>query len=198
MKFKQFLYFSVVDGQFRQYKGARDLNSLMTFIEDKKWQSIEPVSALSKPDSIQMSVVSYFFKLSHYMKEVNNSLLKEYGLPSWASYAIFAIVTILLGAILGLLLVCVIDFLFPPKMSQRQSFSESKDSDNKEFSGDELQDELEDEEESDGEKYSGSDSESEESKKSPPSSPKKGKESKNVSPKGSPDVVRKRKPRKAD
>lgn len=124
--------------------------------------------------------------------------MKEYGLPSWASYAIFAVVTILLGAILGLLLVCVIDFLFPPKMSQRQSFSESKDSDNKEFSGDELQDELEDEEESDGEKYSGSDSESEEElKKSPPSSPKQGKESKNVSPKASPEV-RKRKPRKAD
>lgn len=130
------------------------------------------------------------------MQEVNNSLLKEYGLPSWASYAIFAIVTILLGAILGLLLVCIIDFLFPPKMSQRQSFTESKESDNKEFSGDELQDELEDEEESDGEKYSGSDSESEESKKSPPSSPKK--DSKNVSPKASPEMVRKRKPRKAD
>lgn len=62
------MIFSVVDGQFRQYKGARDLNSLMTFIEDKKWQGIEPVSALSKPDSIQMGVVSYFFKLSHYMK----------------------------------------------------------------------------------------------------------------------------------
>lgn len=173
--------FHVLNGEFRQYKGSRDLNTLMTFIEEKKWQALEPVSAWSKPDSIQMSLVSQFFKLSNFLKEVNVMLSKEYGLPPWGSYALFAIGTILLGAILGLILVCVIDFMFPPKSAQRKSFSEHKRSLNNEketedLKGDELEDEDEIQEEtggvqdeqdneeeadetSDGEKYSGSDSE---------------------------------------
>lgn len=60
--------FHVLNGEFRQYKGPRDLNSLMTFVEEKKWQQLELVSAWSKPDSIQMSLVSQFFKLSHFLK----------------------------------------------------------------------------------------------------------------------------------
>lgn len=175
--------FHVLNGEFRQYKGSRDLNTLMTFVEEKKWQALEPVSAWSKPDSIQMSLVSQFFKLSNFLKEVNVMLSKEYGLPAWGSYALFAIGTILLGAILGLILVCVIDFMFPPKSAQRKSFSEHKRSLNNEkeaedLKGDELEDEDENQDEtgggvqdeqgneeeeadetSDGEKYSGSDSE---------------------------------------
>lgn len=172
--------FHVLNGEFRQYKGSRDLNTLMTFIEEKKWQSLEPVSSWSKPDSIQMSLVSQFFKLSNFLKELNVMLSKEYGLPTWGSYALFAIGTILLGAILGLILVCVIDFMFPPKSAQRKSFSEHKRSlknekETEDLKGDELEDEDENQEEtaggvqdeeeddaeetSDGEKYSGSDSE---------------------------------------
>ncbi|XP_065076141.1 thioredoxin-related transmembrane protein 1 isoform X3 [Ochlerotatus camptorhynchus] len=175
--------FHVLKGEFRQYKGPRDLNSLMTFVEEKKWQQLEPVSAWSKPDSIQMSLVSQFFKLSHFLKVINTMLSKEYGLPVWGSYALFAIGTILLGAILGLILVCVIDFMFPPKSAQRKSFSEHKKNLQHEIVAEEIKgDELEDEDEqvagvldeigdedeedeedvdetSDGEKYSGSDSE---------------------------------------
>lgn len=179
--------FHVLNGEFRQYKGSRDLNTLMTFIEEKKWQALEPVSAWSKPDSIQMSLVSQFFKLSNFLKEVNVMLSKEYGLPAWGSYALFAVGTILLGAILGLILVCVIDFMFPPKSAQRKSFSEHKRSlsnekETEDLKGDELVDEDENQEEtgggvqdeedadetSDGEKYSGSDSE-----EVPESEPKK-------------------------
>ncbi|XP_058825812.1 thioredoxin-related transmembrane protein 1 isoform X2 [Topomyia yanbarensis] len=208
--------FHVLNGEFRQYKGPRDLNSLMTFIEEKKWQTLDPVSAWSKPDSIQMSIVSQFFKLSHFLKEVNLMLSKEYGLPTWGAYALFAIGTILLGAILGLILVCVIDFMFPPKSAQRKSFSEHKkslkqESVHEELEGDELEDEdeqtgvqdeegIEDDndETSEGEKNSGSDSEeapeSEQKENvSAPGSPKGDKKD----AAGSPDV-RKRKSRKAD
>ncbi|XP_055546616.1 thioredoxin-related transmembrane protein 1 isoform X2 [Wyeomyia smithii] len=170
--------FHVLNGEFRQYKGTRDLNSLMTFIEEKKWQNLEPISGWSEPDSLLMSLVSQFFKLSHFLKEVNVMLSKEYGLPAWGSYALFAIGTILLGAILGLILVCIIDFMFPPKSAQRKSFSEHKQSlkheqGHEELKGDELEDEdeqeqdkagqddeqeEEEEESSEGEKYSGSDS----------------------------------------
>lgn len=209
--------FHVLNGEFRQYKGTRDLNSLMTFIEEKKWQTLEPVSAWSKPDSLQMSLVSQFFKLSHFLKEVNVMLSKEYGLPVWGSYALFAIGTILLGAILGLILVCVIDFMFPPKSAQRKSFSEHKqnlkhDNVSEDLRGDDLEDEDEqagvqdeedeadeDDETSDGEKYSGSDSEEapESDRKERGSAPGSPKEVSKKDAAGSPDV-RKRKTRKAD
>uniref|UniRef100_A0A182LYX8 Thioredoxin domain-containing protein n=1 Tax=Anopheles culicifacies TaxID=139723 RepID=A0A182LYX8_9DIPT len=174
--------FHVINGEFRQYKGPRDMNSFMSFIEEKKWESLEQVSAWRNPDSIQMSLVSLFFKLSHFLKELNTMLLKEYGLPVWGSYTLFGIGTVLLGAIFGLILVCIIDCLFPPKSGQRQSFSEHKQKVRaekvpEELRGDELVDEdeekrtadddgeyddeeddnAEEKETSEGEKFSGSD-----------------------------------------
>lgn len=175
------------NGEFRQYRGSRDLNSFQTFVEDKKWQSIEQISSWKSPSSIPMSVVAMFFKLSHYLKEVNTMLLTEYGLPTWGSYGIFAIVTILIGTILGLLFVCIIDFLFPQKASQRQAFVEKrKEEDDEEVRDEDLVDEAE---EVDREKYSGTDSDDqkEEAEKQP--TPK-------ASPK--PAEVRKRKARKAE
>ncbi|XP_033251205.1 thioredoxin-related transmembrane protein 1-like [Drosophila miranda] len=124
----------VKDGEFRPYRGARDGDALLYFVKKQQWQKIEPLSAWKKPDTIHMSVLSYFFKLSHTLKhtqklfkDFNGRLQEEYGLPTWGSYALFAIATIFLGAALGLLLVCLVDFVYPPKKSQRQSFSESKD-----------------------------------------------------------------------
>lgn len=175
--------FHVINGEFRQYKGPRDMNSFMSFIEEKKWETLEQVSAWRNPDSIQMSLVSLFFKLSHFLKELNTMLLKNYGLPVWGSYTLFGIGTVLLGAIFGLILVCIIDCLFPPKSGQRQSFSEHKQKVRaekvpEELRGDELVDEdeekrtadvegeyddedangeAEEQETSEGEKYSGSD-----------------------------------------
>ncbi|XP_017473970.1 PREDICTED: thioredoxin-related transmembrane protein 1 [Rhagoletis zephyria] len=118
--------YHVKEGEFRQYRGSRDGDALMLFLKQKQWNKIEPISAWKKPDTIHMSILSYFFKLSHTLKDFNVRLQEEYGLPTWGSYALFAIGTIFVGAALGLLLVCVVDFLYPPKKSQRQSFSESK------------------------------------------------------------------------
>ncbi|EDX08441.1 thioredoxin-related transmembrane protein 1 isoform X2 [Drosophila simulans] len=119
--------YHVKDGEFRQYRGARDGDALLYFVKKQQWQSIEPLSAWKKPDTTHMSVLSYFFKLSHTLKDFNGRLQEEYGLPTWGSYALFAIATIFVGAALGLLLVCLVDFVYPPKKSQRQSFSESQD-----------------------------------------------------------------------
>ncbi|XP_017070300.1 thioredoxin-related transmembrane protein 1 isoform X1 [Drosophila eugracilis] len=126
--------YHVKDGEFRQYRGARDGDALLYFVKKQQWQSIEPLSAWKKPDTLHMSVLSYFFKLSHTLKhtqklfkDFNGRLQEEYGLPTWGSYALFAIATIFVGAALGLLLVCLVDFVYPPKKSQRQSFSESQD-----------------------------------------------------------------------
>lgn len=63
-----FYNFSVINGEFRQYRGTRDKNAFMTFIEEKKWQSIEPIPGWKSPQSFQMSVVSSFFKLSQILR----------------------------------------------------------------------------------------------------------------------------------
>lgn len=40
----------------------------MTFIEDKKWESLEQINSWKKPDSVPMSILSWFFRLSHFLK----------------------------------------------------------------------------------------------------------------------------------
>lgn len=111
----------------------------MAFIEDQKWKDLEPLTPWKNPDSIQMTVVSYFFKLSHYLKEVNTVMLVDYGMPPWLTYVLFAIVTILLGALLGLVLVSIIDLIFPPVSASRKSFKQAQ-------SDDDAKEDIEDDE----------------------------------------------------
>lgn len=110
-------------------------------------------------------------------------------MPTWLSYGLFAIATIILGAIVGLILVCIIDFIWPQKHSQRQSFSQVQEKDKlTKQSNDVINEDLVDDtadDTSEAEKNSGSDDEEEEEEESKPS------------PKASPDV-RKRRTRKAD
>ena len=56
--------YSVIKGEFRQYKGSRDKEALISFIKDKKWTSIEPIPSWQSPSSFLRSVLSWFFKLS--------------------------------------------------------------------------------------------------------------------------------------
>ncbi|VDP48766.1 unnamed protein product [Soboliphyme baturini] len=93
--------FSVKDGVFRQYVGPRDKQDFIHFIQDKKWTVVEPVSAWKYPDSVQMSVVAWFFRLSMAVRDFHNLLTEKHGVPSWASYAMFGMVTLILGCILG-------------------------------------------------------------------------------------------------
>uniref|UniRef100_A0A0P4W2K1 Thioredoxin-related transmembrane protein 1 n=1 Tax=Scylla olivacea TaxID=85551 RepID=A0A0P4W2K1_SCYOL len=107
--------YHVKDGVFRQYRGSRDKDEFMSFIEEKRWEEVEEVPAWKSPASMQMSIVAQFFKLSMVLRSVHSVLVEEYGLPTWGSYLVFALATILVGALLGLILVCIIDFVFPPK-----------------------------------------------------------------------------------
>ncbi|XP_015513764.1 thioredoxin-related transmembrane protein 1 [Neodiprion pinetum] len=181
--------FHAKDGIFRQYKSPRDKESLISFVKDKKWLQLEPISSWKSPNSIQMSVISYFFKLSQILRGMHNKLMEDYGLPTWGSYLIFSIATIILGAILGLFIVCLIDFIYPPKPVSYPSKKKEKDGSGgfmqEKNEGDEelvenVKDDLVDED------ASGSDAQEEDKEedetKSVPSSPN----------------VRKRKPRKAD
>uniref|UniRef100_A0A1I7XIQ1 Col_cuticle_N domain-containing protein n=1 Tax=Heterorhabditis bacteriophora TaxID=37862 RepID=A0A1I7XIQ1_HETBA len=60
-----------------------------------------------------MAVVAVFFKLSMAVRDMHNHLVEEKGVPSWASYSLFAGVTLALGCILGFFIVLIIDQVFP-------------------------------------------------------------------------------------
>jgi len=107
--------YHVKDGEFRQYHGSRDKDEFINFVEEKKWSNTEPIPSWKSPSSFQMSAVSYFFKLSMVLRAIHTSLIEEYGLPYWGSYIVFALATVIIGALLGLILVCIVDFVFPPR-----------------------------------------------------------------------------------
>lgn len=74
---------------------------------------------------------------------MNGYLQEEYGLPTWGSYAIFTVATVFVGAALGLMLVCIVDFIYPPKKLHRQSFSEANENlrnDIEDIANDEIED----------------------------------------------------------
>ncbi|XP_021347007.1 thioredoxin-related transmembrane protein 1-like isoform X2 [Mizuhopecten yessoensis] len=107
--------YHVKDGVFRQYKGGRKENELVSFIGDKKWEAIDPVVWYLSPSSVQMGAVGFFFKAAMQIRALYNVMTSEYGIPEWACYVIFAVMTIALGLILGLLIVCCCDMVFPTK-----------------------------------------------------------------------------------
>ncbi|XP_026324519.1 thioredoxin-related transmembrane protein 1-like [Hyposmocoma kahamanoa] len=184
--------YHVKDGEFRQYKGPRDVDSMLGYIEEQRWKQTDPVPGWKAPNSLQMSLVAEFFKLSQALRNVHNMLMETYGLPTWGSYLIFAVGTIFLGALLGLLLVCIIDFLYPPRRPDKVFVSQAEADKLLEKKEEELiNDDIVDDAEKD----------SDEEKNSPPDTSEDDDE-KQVSEGGGDNErateVRKRRPRKAD
>lgn len=63
-----FLFFSVNNGIFRQYKSPRDKSSLTEFVSKKTWMKVDPISNWKSPTSFHMSILSQFFKLSQILR----------------------------------------------------------------------------------------------------------------------------------
>ncbi|TRY90462.1 hypothetical protein DNTS_015624 [Danionella cerebrum] len=103
------------DGVFRRYQGPRSKDDFLSFIDEKKWQSVEPVSSWFGPSSFLMNAMSGLFKLSMFIRHCHNYLTEQMGVPVWGSYGIFALATLLSGLILGLVLVFIADFVFPSR-----------------------------------------------------------------------------------
>ncbi|EFN80766.1 Thioredoxin domain-containing protein 1 [Harpegnathos saltator] len=152
--------FHVNNGIFRQYKSPRDRASLIEFVLKKTWTKVEPVPSWKSPTAFHMSILSQFFKLSQILRAIHTRFLEKIGLSEWGSYFIFVIATIILGAVMGLLIVCLIDFIYPPKPASQPTkqgkkkqngtlTTQEKGSDEDELSenvGDDLVDESESEE----------------------------------------------------
>ncbi|XP_029653779.1 thioredoxin-related transmembrane protein 1, partial [Octopus sinensis] len=105
--------FHVKDGVFRYYQGPRILGDLISFIEDKRWQNVDPISWWFRPDSLMMSSLSLFFKAAMFIRSLYSTMTEVYGIPEWGCYVIFALATLLVGFLAGMLIVCCVDLLFP-------------------------------------------------------------------------------------
>jgi len=103
--------FHIKDGVFRQFRGSRKTKDFLDFIEDKQWETIDPMSKWQDPGSVQMGILGYFFKLSYVMKDYHKILTEDYKFSTWVSYAFFTAATILVGGLLGLLAVLCLDCL---------------------------------------------------------------------------------------
>merc|ERR1712168_1148781 len=185
--------FHVKDGVFRQYRGARDRDSFISFVEDKKWTQVEEITSWTNPDSVQMTMVSYFFKLSMVLRNVHTTLTEDYQLPYWVSYVAFAVATILLGGILGLILVCCIDCIFPPRREDnqhKQTRDDKKDSDVEEEDDEDIEEIERDSQEEDEEENLSQNEDEEQSQEE--------QESQEDSPRVSENKARKRRTRKTD
>ncbi|XP_052742684.1 thioredoxin-related transmembrane protein 1 [Bicyclus anynana] len=192
--------YHVKNGEFRQYKGPRDADSMLDYVKRGLWKKTEAVPSWKSPDSIQMGLVAHFFKLSQALRGVHNMLMETYGLPTWGSYFIFAVATIFIGALLGLLMVCIIDMLYPPRApkvlvsraeAERRREQDKRSDDDQELINDDIVDDAELAPDSDPERVSLSDT-SEDEKEKPAAGA--GDEARGAD---APEV-RKRRPRKAD
>ena len=55
------------------------------------------------------------------LRNIHTSLTEEHGIPYWGSYLLFALATIVIGAVLGLVLVFMIDCFYPSRVSQKKT-----------------------------------------------------------------------------
>ncbi|XP_062863310.1 thioredoxin-related transmembrane protein 4 [Trichomycterus rosablanca] len=107
--------FHAKDGTFRRYMSSRNAEDIQTYIAQKKWEAVEPVPGWKSPSSILMSGMAGLFRLSVWIRQMHTYLTNTLGIPSWGSYVIFAIVTLFLGLLLGLMLVLIADCICPSR-----------------------------------------------------------------------------------
>lgn len=107
--------YHVKDGVFRIYGGSREFTALINFVEEQGFKAIEPVSRWWSPNTFQMSLLAYSFRVSMSLRDVHNYLVEDFGLPYYISYLIFALCTVTLGTVLGLVIVFIVDQFCPAR-----------------------------------------------------------------------------------
>lgn len=110
--------YHVKDGVFRRYNGDRGLEDFKEFITEKKWNDIDPMSSWMGPNSALMGFMSKLFDFSIMLKDYHESFSRNYGVPAWASLLLFGLILIAAGLIMGMVLVLMADYIWPPPPSK--------------------------------------------------------------------------------
>ncbi|XP_022095688.1 thioredoxin-related transmembrane protein 1-like isoform X4 [Acanthaster planci] len=109
----------VRNGEFRVYTGSRNKEDFVGYIAHKRYTELEPVSSWKAPNSIIMSAVSLVFQLSMKVRHFHLVMTTEYGFPAWSVYGFFALCTVAMGLILGMILVFITDYICPTRQPTR-------------------------------------------------------------------------------
>ncbi|CAM4642719.1 hypothetical protein PO909_012151 [Leuciscus waleckii] len=112
--------FHAKDGDFRKYVSSRTIEDIQAYVVDRKWATVEPVPGWKSPSSLLMSGMANLFRLSVWIRQIHTYLTNALGIPSWGSYVIFAIITLFMGLILGLMLVLIADCIWPSRPKRRE------------------------------------------------------------------------------
>ncbi|XP_036450023.1 thioredoxin-related transmembrane protein 4 [Colossoma macropomum] len=121
--------FHAKDGSFRRYMSSRTIEDIQAYVVQKKWEAVEPLPGWKSPSSILMSGMAGLFRLSVWIRQIHTYLTDTLGIPSWGSYVIFAIITLFMGLVLGLMLVLIADCICPsrPKRNEDKPVLYTKD-----------------------------------------------------------------------
>lgn len=119
--------YHIKDGKYRVYPGNRDLTSLVDFIVNKECEKLEPTSTWLSPNSVLIKGLSLLFKITIYFKDIYTLLTETYNYPIWAVLALFVVITIALGLLLGVVFILVIDCICPPKRQAIEEMTEIPD-----------------------------------------------------------------------
>jgi hypothetical protein len=65
------------------------------------------------------------------LRNIHTQITEEHGIPYWGSYLLFALATIVVGAVLGLVLVFLIDCFYPAKVASNKNELKSSKKDEK-------------------------------------------------------------------
>ncbi|XP_067223600.1 thioredoxin-related transmembrane protein 4 [Chanodichthys erythropterus] len=112
--------FHAKDGNFRKYVSSRTIEDIQAYVVDQKWALVEPVPGWKSPSSLLMSGMANLFRLSVWIRQIHTYLTNTLSIPSWGSYVIFAIITLFMGLILGLMLVLIADCIWPSRPKHRE------------------------------------------------------------------------------
>ncbi|KAM4693110.1 thioredoxin-related transmembrane protein 4 [Discoglossus pictus] len=121
--------FHAKDGVFRKYHGSRMVDDLQTYIMEKKWEVVEPIAGWKSPSSILMSGMAGLFHLSGWIRQMHNYFTGPLGIPTWGSYIVFILATLLIGLVLGLILVLLADCFCPSKTQYKVVRTEAYEED---------------------------------------------------------------------
>ncbi|XP_052002143.1 thioredoxin-related transmembrane protein 4 isoform X6 [Xyrauchen texanus] len=113
--------FHAKDGHFRKYVSARNIEDIQAYVVERKWAAVEPVPGWKSPSSLLMSGMATLFRLSVWIRQIHTYLTNTLGIPSWGSYVIFAIITLFMGLVLGLMLVLIADCIWPSRPKRKEN-----------------------------------------------------------------------------
>ncbi|KAL0969007.1 hypothetical protein UPYG_G00221490 [Umbra pygmaea] len=112
--------FHLKEGSVRRYVSLREVEEYQAYVSNRRWEEVEPLPFWKSPSSPVMSCMAGLFRLSQWIRRSHGYLTGDLGMPAWGSYLSFAIATLVIGLLMGLVQVLLADCLCPPRQKEKE------------------------------------------------------------------------------